>query len=205
MNIEYEVRIHGLTKERMRIDLQKAGAMLVSPEDLLKRENLELPLEKRTANAMSFVRVRTGNGKTTITYKSDNLQSQIDTMQEVEIEVSDYKKAIEILELLGCTPLVYAENYREVWKLGEVEVCIDTWPYLDTYAEVEAVDEALVNEAISLLNWQTQEKSFGAVGKLYMQKFNITIEQFLQNRTLTFNQVPSFLTTTDLLAKAEPQ
>jgi adenylate cyclase class 2 len=192
MKTEFEVRVHGLSKEEIRRKLSEVGGKLVLKEALLKRENLELPESVKVKNAQSFVRVRTGHGKTTLTYKSDDLSGTLESMKEAEVEVSDFETTIEILKALGCNPLVYAENFREVWSFGGAEICIDTWPFLDTHVEVEAESSEVVEGVVKKLGWEHLPKTYGAVGKVYMAKYNITIEQFLDNRQLTFEMQNPF-------------
>lgn len=91
-----------------------------------------------------WFRVRKEFGKITMTYKcihSNNLSGT----EEVEIIVDDFNNATEMLLKTGLRNTSTQENLREIWVLGEVEVCIDTWPGLRPYIEIEAPTEELVS------------------------------------------------------------
>ena len=51
--------------------------------------------------------------------------------------VDSYDDAILLLQSLGATPKAEQETRREVWKMDEVEIMIDWWPFLDPIVEVE--------------------------------------------------------------------
>lgn len=57
--------------------------------------------------------------------------------QEHEVVVSDFEKMNDILEKLGYKHRNYQENKRIRYILDEVEIDIDTWPLIPTYAEIE--------------------------------------------------------------------
>ena len=61
-----------------------------------------------------------------------------------------------ILFLKGCGLKVKArqETKREIWKLGGVEICIDTWPWLPTFIEIEGPTEESVWETANKLGFR---------------------------------------------------
>ena len=71
-----------------------------------------------------------------MTYKCIHNDS-IDGVEEHEIIVDDFDAAAKILEKTGIKNTSTQENYREIWKNNEIEICIDTWPGLAPYIEIE--------------------------------------------------------------------
>lgn len=69
----------------------------------------------------------------------------------MEVEVSDFEETNNILNELGYTAHTYQENKRTRYVLNNVELDIDSWPYIPTYLEIEGKDEQSVKEMIKLL------------------------------------------------------
>lgn len=72
--------------------------------------------------------------------ENDN-KSNIQQMQETEIEVSSFEETNELLEKLGFSYRSYQEKVREKYILDEHEIDIDIWPKLSPYVEIEGKDE----------------------------------------------------------------
>ena len=70
-----------------------------------------------------------------------------------------------ILFLKGCGLKVKArqETKREIWKLNEVEICIDTWPWLPTFIEIEGPTEESVWRIANKLGFRKDQAKFGSV------------------------------------------
>ena len=86
----------------------------------------------------------------TITYKKKSGQG-IDETEEIEVNVDDFEKAAQILNKLNFSERKYQENRRKFYRLGDIEFCIDSWPRIPTYLEVESHSEEKVLEGLSLL------------------------------------------------------
>ena len=78
-----------------------------------------------------WFRIRQESDKITMTYKCIHNDS-IDGVEE-----HDFDAAAQILEKTGLKNTSTQENYREIWKNDEIEICIDTWPGLAPYIEIE--------------------------------------------------------------------
>lgn len=87
----------------------------------------------------SFARIRDeGMGKITCTYKEmPNGEVSIDSVKEIECEVSDMQSMRGIFMSLGIPEKSYQESFREVWKIGSVECMLDEWPGLKPFIEIE--------------------------------------------------------------------
>ena len=85
----------------------------------------------------SWIRLRTNGKETTLTIK-EITSAKIDGTKECEIKVSDFNTTNEILNKLGYIARSKQENRRIRYILDNVEIDIDSWPFIPTYVEFEA-------------------------------------------------------------------
>lgn len=120
MQAEIEATFLDINKEQLRAKLKALGAELLLPETLMQRTIFAI-------NQNSYVRVRNEGNRITMSYKHlDELS--LSGMKEICLEVNDYQAAIDFLKACGLKPKSEQETYREEWRLGKVELDIDTWP-----------------------------------------------------------------------------
>jgi len=62
----------------------------------------------------------------------------IELQKEVYLKVNDYQKAVDLLKFVGLQLGSEQENLTETWELNNAKICLDTWPGLDSYIEIEA-------------------------------------------------------------------
>lgn len=79
--------------------------------------------------------------------------------EEIELEVSDFKKGVALLEKAGLPPFRRQEKKRHTLQLGEVTIDIDTWPKVPTYVELEGPSEDALRETAEKLglDWAKAE------------------------------------------------
>ena len=170
MEIEYEATFENINKDEIREKLKKVGAILVKPEFLQKRIPFYLPGKNVTGK--SFARVRDEGDKVTMSFKSFD-GDKIENQKELCIEVSDFEKAVEFLELLGCKRKSYQESKREIWKLDTVEIMLDEWPFLEPFVEVEGKSEEEVKKVSEKIGFDYSKALFSNTAMLYQKKYNI--------------------------------
>ncbi len=83
------------------------------------------------------LRLRKSNGKAYLTYKGPKLSPRSKSRLEVEVEVSDLKKTLEILVKVGFKPIGEVKKIREVWKLKEAIINLDEVENLGIFIEIE--------------------------------------------------------------------
>jgi adenylate cyclase, class 2 len=190
MEIEYEATYINVNKEEVRERLKKAKALLIHPEFLQKRYVFDLP-EKHGIKG-GWVRIRQEWDKKTLSVKIVDGET-IKDQREVCLEINDIDKAQEILELLGCLKKSYQENKRELWKLDDVEVTIDEWPFLESFVEVEGDSEEKVKKASQELGFDYQTALFCSIDWLYQKKYGLSLD-IINNQTprIVFNEENPF-------------
>lgn len=167
MKDEIEAKFVGVSIDMMREKLQSIGAVLVQPMREMKRVSIETPeLKKKNA----FVRIRDEGDKTTITYKQFDALS-VDGAKEVEVTVNDFDMAVELFKHAGLAYRSLQESRRETWELGDAEIVIDEWPWLDPYIEIEGPSEATVKAIAAKLGFDWNDAVFGDVMAAYRVQY----------------------------------
>ena len=95
----------------------------------------------------------------------------------MEIEVSDFEKTNQIMNMLGYEHSMYQENKRTIYKLGEIEFDIDTWPMIPTYLEIEGKNKEQVEKMIEKLNVDKEKLSLDKVSEIY-KKYGLDIHEY---------------------------
>jgi len=191
MQIEYEATFTDINKDEIRETLKQAGATLGRAEYMQRRTVFNLP--KHNEIQGGWLRVRDEGDKITMSLKVVD-GDQIEDQKEACVTVSDYAEAELILATLGCERKAYQETKRELWVLDGVEVTIDTWPFLETFIEVEGTTEEQVKSVSEKLGMNWGEARFCSVAPLYSEKYGVSEEQINERTPLiTFDMENPFL------------
>jgi adenylate cyclase class 2 len=167
MKNEIEAKFVNINVQNMRSRLKKVGATLTLPMRDMHRVTIDTPeLKKKDA----FVRIRNEGDKTTITYKQFNALS-IDGVKEIEVSVNDFDTAVMLFKEAGLAYGSFQESRRETWRLGDVEIVIDEWPWLNPYIEIEAPSENLVISTAKELGFDWSDAVFGDVMAAYRVQY----------------------------------
>ena len=172
MESEYEITVLDIDVSEIEKKLESIGA--IKQGEYLQKRNLYNFHEEYRGR---FIRLRTNGEKTTLTIKDKSAKKEIGSVKELEIEVSSFEKANEILELLGYEHSTYQENKRIIYKLGHIEFDIDTWPMIPTYLEIEGKNKEDVEKMIKILDIDEEKLSLDKVSEIY-KKYGIDIHQY---------------------------
>ena len=170
MKTELEVKFANVNIEAIRQALQVAGAVCEQPMRLMKRALVEEPHHQAEH---AFLRIRDEGDKTTLTFKrrADPDAASIDSVKELEVEVSDFDKTVEIFSEAGWKYKTFQESKRETWKLDDTEVVIDEWPWLNPYIEIEGESEAGIKKVAEKLGLSWDNVLFGHIDALYEMQY----------------------------------
>ncbi len=168
MKTEIEVKFLNVNFDELRERLKAAGAICEQPMRLMRRVIIETP-EMEEIDA--FIRVRDEGDKVTLTYKQFHDREAIAGVQELEVKVSDFDDMVEILRLSGLDHKSFQETRRETWRLGDVEIVLDEWPWLDPYIEIEGPSEKEVQRAADLLGFSWQHAVIGPTTAAYQAQY----------------------------------
>lgn len=168
MKSEIEVKFLDVKVDALQAKLVELGAVCGSPMRLMRRAIIQNDFMSTGKDA--FLRVRDEGDKVTMTYKQFDALS-VDGAKEIEVVVSDFDSTVALLEQAGLPYQSVQESKRETWRLGDVEVMIDEWPWLKPYAEIEGKSEAAIREAAESLGLDWVDGVFGDVMVAYRAEY----------------------------------
>lgn len=126
-------------------------------------------------NENKWIRLRTNGIKTTLAIKEVINKNEIGGTNEIEIEVSDFENTNNILKELGYVARNYQENKRIKYLLDDVNIDIDSWPLIPTYAEIEGKSEEEVKKIIEKLEIDSSKITTMDVTSIYIEIYGIDI------------------------------
>lgn len=179
MHTEFEATFVDIDVDEIRERLRSVGATLERPEYLQKRTVFHLPDSVNFQGGWG--RVRDEGDKVTLSIKAV-VGDAIGDQKEVSVVVDDYESGEEILQTLGCVKKAYQESKRELWMLENVEITIDTWPFLEPFVEVEGASEEAVRSVSEKIGFQWSSALFCSVDTQYTEKYGVS-EEVINNKT----------------------
>lgn len=170
MQTELEVKFANVDINSVRKSLKKAGAHCLEPMRLMRRVLIEEPHHQAEH---AFIRIRDEGNRTTLTFKrrADAAASTIDSVQELEVEVSNFDDTVAIFKHAGWNYTTYQETKRETWQLNNTEIVIDEWPWLNPYIEIEAGSEKEIKDTANALGFDWADVIYGHIDILYAQHY----------------------------------
>jgi adenylate cyclase, class 2 len=120
-----------------------------------------------------YLRVRKVNNEITITYKEPAKDSKTTNREEIEIKVSDYDKAILILERLGFQKGKVFKKHRAHYELGNVHFELDTLDNVPTYLEIETQTEEEMEKICKKLNLNIADGKKGTIVEILPELFEL--------------------------------
>jgi adenylate cyclase class 2 len=185
MQIEFEATFLNVNKDEIRARLKSVGAVLIYPEYIMKRLVFEPPIQIPGG----WLRVRQEAEKVTMSLKIVD-GDKIENQKEIELTINSVEDGVSFLENIGAKNKSYQETLRELWKLDGCEICIDTWPGLNPYVEVESDNEEKVKLAANKLGFEYSTAYFGSVDGVYLSELGIPKAVIDSEPVITFENPP---------------
>jgi len=85
------------------------------------------------------LRIRSQGNKFFFTYKGPKQPGPAKTREELELEIPSVERGRQFLEKLGFRPVAMVRKKRDVYRLGEITVCLDQVENLGQFVELELV------------------------------------------------------------------
>lgn len=185
METEFEVVFTSIDKNEMREKIKKLSWICVKEERIMKRVIFE-----KSKNF--YARIRDEWDKITCTYKEiSEWKLDIHSVKEIETEIWDFDIMKSIFEKMWLKQKAYQETKREIWEINwEVELMIDTWPWLNPFIEIEWKDEEIVEKYSKLLWFNYIEWLFWTVDEIYLKELWIDKETINKMPEITFENIP---------------
>jgi adenylate cyclase class 2 len=145
---EIEVKFALRDRPRQTNTLHELGAERLYAETFEDNIILDRRGELRTKGAL--LRIRKFGRYALATFKGPlSIEGGIKSREEVQTGVESFELAIQLFDTLGYKPVFRYQKFREVWRLGNVEVVIDRTPIGD-YFEIEGSVETIRSVASQL-------------------------------------------------------
>jgi adenylate cyclase class 2 len=196
MQTEIEAKFLHIDHEAMREKLRAIGAECVVPKRTMYRKHYDLlnAAELGTAtNQRRWVRIRDEGDKVTMSYKQMDDRSLHGT-KEVCLTIDSFEQAEQFLAAIGMLPKGSRETKRESWRLGDTEIDLDDWPWIDPYLEIEGPSEAAVRDVANQLGLNWDAAKHGNVVIAYMDEYDVTDKDIEDIPDINFSlPVPGFL------------
>ncbi len=194
MQTEVEAKFLHQDHAVIRKILQKNGAQLIQPMKLMRRTVFDFP-DRRLLKKRAWVRLREELDGSVELMLKQVVSDDIGQTFEQPIKVSDYEAAKMFVTSLGLEIKGEQESKRELWKLGEVEIMLDEWPWADPFIEIEASNEAEVKAVAKKLDLKWESARFGGITPVYTEQYNISAAVFEKtDLSMKFSQpVPEVL------------
>ncbi len=191
METEIEAKFTDINPDQVRMMLEKIGAKREYPEILMKRKVFDYP-DWRLEKIGGWIRVRDEGDKITLSYKQLNDRTLHGT-KEVSVVIDNFEKTCELLVAAGLMETSYKETKREKWMYGDVEITIDTWPWIPTFIEIEGEDEKSVKSVAEKLGFDWGKAMHGSVETVYQMHFDFTEAEIDRWKSITFIPEPDWL------------
>ncbi len=169
MNAEIEVKFLDVDHDKVRSALEAIGAQCEQPMRLMRRMTFDNTSMKTKG---AFARVRDEGQRVTMTYKQfDDLT--IHGTREIELIVDNFDEAIAFMNAIDDHWLrkSFQESRRETWRVGEVEVVLDEWPWLRPYIEIEGPSVKAVANIAQKLGFDMAHAVHGDVMSAYRAQY----------------------------------
>jgi adenylate cyclase class 2 len=159
--IEIEVKVRA-DHSKARPILKKIGAVKLGVES---QSDIYFAAPHRDfAKTDEALRIRSLEGQAVLTYKGPKLDNVSKTRKEFETPV-DEATTTQILHALGFSEAGVVRKNREVFRTGDITVCLDAVESLGEFLEVEIVAENEKELETSRAKLFELLKQFGAGGK----------------------------------------
>jgi adenylate cyclase, class 2 len=183
-NKEIEVRFLDIDKAALEQKLLTVGAKDLG-EEVISDTAFYDQEGKWMKQELKGVRLRHMRGKNLLAFKH-SIANNVNGMVEIEVEVSDFGKAKEILEAIGLVAYREVEKKRHSFNLGEVAVDIDTWPTIPPLVEFEGTSEQELKDVTARFGFDWSQAVFEPSIVYLETRYNIPIAKI---RVFTFDKI----------------
>lgn len=192
MQTEIEAKFLNIDHDAMRQKLQDLGAECEQSNRLMRRKTYDFPDKRLRKDHNGWARVRDEGNKVTMSYKQLNDRS-FDGTKEISLTINSFEDGDAFLQALGLVVGSYQETKRESWKLGELEIELDEWPWAKPYLEIEGPTEAAVKDLAKKLGLDWSKVLHGSVEVVYLAEYDVTEDEVNSWPEILFGEVPKDL------------
>jgi adenylate cyclase, class 2 len=122
---------------------------------------------------MNYLRIRDEGDKVFLTYKSPSKDDKLHIRDEIEVQVQDFKKTLQIIKKLGFQEGPIINKHRIHYEIdnfdnkGKISFEIDKYPKIPTYLEIEVSQIKQMNKICELLELDINKGKKEMITELY--------------------------------------
>ncbi len=192
MKPEIEAKFLAVDHDELRAKLRQLGAVCKHPIRLMKRKNYDFA-DGRLNKVDGWVRLRDEGGKITLSYKQLHDRTLLGT-HEVSVEVANFADTDAFLQAIGLQVTSYQETKRESWRLDDLEIELDEWPWVKPYVEIEGPSEQALRDLSKELGLNWDDVCHGSVEIVYRAEYDVTDQDINDIPVITFQEpMPTLL------------
>jgi adenylate cyclase class 2 len=134
--LEVELKARADT-EKIKETLLRKGAHFIASE---REEDLYFNHPARDYRVTDeALRIRSSGDKCFLTYKGPKQPGPAKIREELELEIPSAERGRQLLEKLGFHPVTMVRKKRDIYRLGDITVCLDQVENLGQFVELELV------------------------------------------------------------------
>lgn len=191
MQAEIEAKFLRVDHDALRARLDELGAVCVQPMRLMRRKVYDFP-DRRLHAKRAWVRIRDEGDKITTSFKHSQ-DSTVTGTGEICVTIDNFDRMDAFYRELGLEVVSYQETKRESWRLGQAEIELDEWPWVQPFIEFETPDEAALKQLAGDLGLSWDDALHGGVSPVYMAEYEVGENDVNSWPEITFTPVPKWL------------
>jgi len=139
MSHEIEIKAYCHSHEEVKDKLSSMGAEF--KETLIERDLYFNHPSRDFAQTDEAFRIRMCNEKVQITYKGPKIGKKVKARTEYETGIEDFDKARSIFNSLGFRESGIVSKKRDLYKLNDITIVLDSIEGLGDFVEIEKIGE----------------------------------------------------------------
>ncbi|MEN6307292.1 MAG: class IV adenylate cyclase [Anaerohalosphaeraceae bacterium] len=152
LEIEAKIRVADLKTIAERLTALHAALKDTVQEDDIYFDNVSIELIQRDCGLRLRKRLSDKQPpQIVLTYKGPRQKSAFKSRSEYQIQVQDGDTLVTIFEHLGFRESLRVIKTRQLWQLGECEICLDEVYQLGLFVEVEGPSETAIQSILDKL------------------------------------------------------
>lgn len=179
MEQEIEAKFLNVDHDAIRAKLNELGAVCKVPMRMVRRTVCDYP-DRRLQEKGAWIRLREELDGSIELMLKQVASNELGQTFEQPVGVTNYEAAQKFLVAIGMDIKAEEESKRELWHLGDVEIMLDEWPWVNPYIEIEAPTEEQVKDLASKLGFEWSAAYFGSVIPVYTDKYGVDEETFIK-------------------------
>lgn len=141
--IEVEIKLPIKDKEKLHRDLCslgfKTGELVKESDIYFNNDGYDLKKQDKALRIRYCIHLKKQISSCVLTYKGPKLDTISMTRKEIEMDISDFDKCLQILEGIGYKPLCPVHKVRQYYHKQSITACLDQVEALGDFLELEII------------------------------------------------------------------